>query len=225
MNFGEHLALYCERRGAELTAEPLNALSNIAFFYMAWRLWKEAGPKSAPALPLRCLSGLIFLVGAGSLAFHTFATGWARILDLAFIGIFNLLYLVLFLRMAVGWSKPEVALAAGLFLGLDRTADMLGVGVWLYGSGTYLPALLVLLALDVWAWRRAPKAGRMMAGATAVFLLSLGARTVDQMFCGYWPWGTHFVWHVLNAWVLYRLGCALSTARQSRAGSGVAPMG
>jgi hypothetical protein len=38
-----------------------------------------------------------------------------------------------------------------------------------------------------------------------VFTVSLVFRTVDQAICGAFPLGTHFVWHVLNAAVLFVL--------------------
>jgi hypothetical protein len=34
---------------------------------------------------------------------------------------------------------------------------------------------------------------------------SLIFRTIDRDICAQFPWGTHFLWHTLNAWVLYRL--------------------
>lgn len=219
MNLGEPLYLYCERLGPGLLAEPLNAVSNLAFFYAAWRLWGESrrGPAQA-AVPLRWLAGTIALVGAGSLAFHTFATAWGRILDLAFIGVFNLLYLAFFLKVVARWPSVRVALAVLAFLAVDRGAALAGMGTLLNGSGTYLPAIATLLALAGYALKAAPRAGQMMAGAAGVFLVSLTARTVDQAACGGWPWGTHFLWHLLNAWVLYRLSRALQTASGSAGG-------
>jgi hypothetical protein len=55
----------------------------------------------------------------------------------------------------------------------------------------------------------------MMAAAAGVFMVSLTARTIDRNVCSVWPWGTHFVWHVLNAWVLYQLSRALRFANTS----------
>ena len=97
MSLADPIRAYCERQGPELWAEPFNALSNLAFFYAAWRLWNRAATVPQLARPLRWLAALLGMVGAGSLAFHTIATGWASILDVLFIGIFNVVYLVVFL--------------------------------------------------------------------------------------------------------------------------------
>lgn len=206
MDLGTALDLYCERTTSGWLGEPLNALSNLAFFYGAWRLWSEsAGESPASRLVLRSLAINIVLVGAGSLAFHTFATAWARILDLAFIGIFNIAFLIFFLKRVAQWPGYGVLLAVTAFLAADRLTALSGVATLLNGSGTYLPAIAALLALTGYALRICPEAGRLMGRAAAVLLVSLAARTVDQAVCETWRWGTHFLWHLLNAWVLYQL--------------------
>jgi hypothetical protein len=212
MDLGDHINAYCERHGFAWYAEPLNALSNAAFFYAGWRLWRNAA--AAPpglALPQRCLAVLIGLVGAGSLAFHTLATVGAGILDVLFIGIFNVVFLVLFLRIVAHWPVAG-AVAAGIgFIALDRSAAMVLPPGAFNGSLLYLPALAVLLALTVYAGVVAPAAGRRMRVAAGVFCLSLLARSLDQALCAAWPLGLHFLWHLLNAWLLYTLAGTLGT--------------
>lgn len=106
-------------------------------------------------------------------------------------------------------AAPGALAAAAGFVLLDRAGAMLLPAGLLNGSGFYLPALATLAALTAYALRIAPAAGRMMLAAALVFLVSLAARTLDRSLCDVWPWGTHFVWHLLNAWVLYRLARAL----------------
>lgn len=213
MDLSTPLSLYCERLGPGLWAEPLNALSNAGFFWFAWKLFshsESSGPRLAPRL--RLLAALIALVGAASLAFHLFATRWAHILDVGFIGLFNLAYLVMFLRVLAQWPRAQALAAAAGFLLLDRTAAVWLPADLLGGSGFYLPATATLAALTVYAPRIAPAAGRMMLAATLVLLVALAARTADRMLCELWPWGTHFVWHLLGAWVPYQLARALGRA-------------
>lgn len=213
MDLSAPLLLYCERPGPGLWAEPLNALSNLGFFWFAWKLWSESHAGEVQlASRLRVLAALIVLVGVASLTFHTLATRWANILDVVFISIFNVAYLVLFLRVIAQWSRARALAAAAGFVLLDRAGAALMPDGLLNGSGFYLPALATLAALTAYALRVAPATGRMMLGAALVFLVSLGARTLDLSLCKVWPWGTHFVWHLLNAWVLYRLARALRFA-------------
>jgi hypothetical protein len=210
MNLGDHVNAYCERQGPQWTAEPLNAVSNLAFFYWAWRLWRQADA-GLPRLarPQRCLAALLALVGAGSLVFHTLATVWGSILDVLFIGVFNVTYLILFLRLVARW-RIAWALGGGVaFVLLDRCAGALLPADAINGSVLYLPALAVLFALTAYGYALVPQAGRRMAVAAAVFCVSLLARTLDQTLCTSWPLGTHFIWHLLNGWVLYALSGAM----------------
>ena len=58
MNWAENIDLYCERTGPGLWAEPLNALSNLAFIAVAVILWRRAG-RNAP-FDLRLLICLLY---------------------------------------------------------------------------------------------------------------------------------------------------------------------
>jgi len=219
MSLSDPIVAYCERTGPGLLAEPLNAASNLAFFYAAVRLWSLAS-RQAPrvARRLRGLAVLLALVGAGSLSFHTVATGWASILDVLFIGVFNVVFLVNFLELVARWPRARAWAASGAFIVFDRACGLLLPAGALNGSLLYLPATLVLLVLTATALRMAPRAGRMLLRASAVFGVSLVARTLDQALCPSWSWGTHWIWHGLNAWVLLTLGAALAEeAPQSNA--------
>src|SRR6056297_1606654 len=82
---------YCERLGPGYWAEPVNALTNLAFLLaalaMAWRL-------RGTGLPLAwAMVVLLALVGLGSFLFHTHAQGWAALADTGAILAFILLYL------------------------------------------------------------------------------------------------------------------------------------
>lgn len=213
MSLGDPLVDYCERLGPGLLAEPLNALSNLAFFYAALRLWRGGTGLPAPLAGARhLLAALLALVGLGSLAFHTLATRGTGILDVACIGVFNLAYLVLFVRLVARRTWPWALGAGAAFVALDRLAGTVLPAEAVNGSLLYVPALLALLILTGYGLRHAPRSGRMMLGAASVFCVSLLLRSVDRALCPAWPWGTHFAWHVLNAWVLFRLGDALVRA-------------
>jgi hypothetical protein len=78
-------------------------------------------------------------------------------------------------------------------------------GTVLWGGALYLPTLLVLIASSVALYRLRPAAAPAMVGATVVFLLSFAARVLDAKICSSFPLGTHFLWHLLNALLLFLL--------------------
>lgn len=195
---------YCERLGPGLWAEPLNALTNLAFLIAALLLLRRQAPPSLRVLPV-----LLALVGLASLVFHTFATSFTGALDSLFIAVFVLYYVVAFAHhyLAVPWSRAW--LAAPVFLAFE-----IFVGLFVrIGPSIYLPALIVLAAL-------APLSGRdwrWFAGAAGVFAVSLTLRTLDEPLCGPVPIGTHFLWHVLNAVTLWLVSEAI--IRRARSAS------
>jgi hypothetical protein len=73
--------------------------------------------------------------------------------------------------------------------------------------GGYLPALVGLAGIGAalrWTGLTgARRYGWWLLGAAGVFAVSLTARTLDRPLCGDFPTGTHFIWHILNAIVLF----------------------
>jgi hypothetical protein len=51
-------------------------------------------------------------------------------------------------------------------------------------------------------WKRARKIGRLLLATSAAFATLLVLRSIDFAACRTIPIGTHFLWHLLNAWVL-----------------------
>src|SRR5712675_1920781 len=162
------LSLYFERTDASFWAEPVNALTNLAFLVaaaaacVAWRRSKARDPFAL------ALIGVTFAIGLGSFAFHTLATRGAVLLDVIPIAIFVYGYLLFALRRIFH-------LAAG-------------------------PALAILAAFAVMS-----QGVSYALPAGAIITCSLFLRTVDREACALFPLGTHFLWHLLNAMVLYLL--------------------
>ena len=202
------LDLYCERLGPGLLAEPLNAITNGAFLVAAWRLASLARSRGQSDRGMLALAALALAIGIGSSLFHTFATGWALAADVLPILLFQLLFLLLYLRRQVGLP---FAPAAGLCLAflLACLAGRSAPAV-LNGSLAYAPTLAVL-ALLAWHQRRTQQSG-LLLGATGLFSLSLLLRSLDNALCPLWPIGTHLFWHLLNAAVLVLSGQALVAA-------------
>ncbi|HET9716517.1 MAG TPA: ceramidase domain-containing protein [Pseudolabrys sp.] len=199
--WSESIDLYCERLGAPFWAEPVNALSNIAFLFAAataFRLWRKDGGGD---LGILALIAVVAMVALGSFAFHTIATRGAMLLDVVPIGIFIYGYFLFAVRRLLAFSWP---LAVGLLAVFAGMSTWLAVSVprsVLNGSSGYFPALAALLAIG-W-WTRARTAGKALLAAAGVFGLSLFFRIIDLDICRAIPFGTHFLWHILNAIVLY----------------------
>lgn len=217
---------YCERGvHAGLLAEPINALSNVAFLAAALAILALARRQQArPRLvdlpgEVVVMAGLAVGVGLASTMFHTTAARWAQAADVGSIGLFMVSALAVTLRRAFDWRKRSTALAVALLLGAMAAAAVALETVGCRadgpefaaraalpracgnGSYIYLPALAALIAVTVGLWRCASAAtGPLLSGAI-LFALALAARSLDIAVC---PWVTagplrltgHALWHV-----------------------------
>lgn len=235
MHWSAQVFRYCERGGdPAFWAEPLNALTNAAFLLAgalaAVELYRQDRPLAAIAEWI--LVGLVLIIGLGSFLFHTFATRWAAVADVAPIGIFMLAYLghALRITLRLGWLATAAGLALfvvalqaagaiqcqrGGLIGLAAAAR----GPCLNGTLGYLPAWLAMAGIGAVLAVRADPAAAHMLTAAGIFLVSMVFRTVDLEVCGWTRMGggalgTHFLWHLCNALTLYLL--LLAAVRRGR---------
>ena len=195
--------LYCERLGPEFWAEPLNALTNGGFLIAAWMAWRLAAslPGRAP-WTTHLLIGLLATIGIGSFLFHTLAVTWAMWADVIPIFLFQLLFLVLYL---VGVARLRALACAGWVLAFFAASWGFAAlpAHWLNGSLSYGSAFVFLLGLAIHHRRTARRQPNALAAASGLFALSLACRSLDMQACAWLSTGTHPLWHLLNAGVLY----------------------
>ncbi|PVV26308.1 MAG: hypothetical protein B6D74_01570, partial [gamma proteobacterium symbiont of Ctena orbiculata] len=83
------------------------------------------------------------------------------------------------------------------------------------GSIFYLPAWAGLLVITLYCRFTLLGCSKRMLYAMLVFTLSLTLRTLDQSLCAVWPYGTHFLWHLMNGLTLYLVMGVLMPNRQT----------
>jgi hypothetical protein len=213
MALNDYVDAYCERTDPGLWAEPLNAASNAGFVIAGALLFARLRRARQP-IPwsIRALPALVILVGLGSFAFHTLATVWAGWLDTGFILAFACVFFYAFFRHvgAAAWWWSGAAAFVFFWLSFGAKAWLPDLG--LNGSEAYLPMLVGLFAMTAWLRRNPPALGPFLA-ASLVICVSIALRTIDRAVCDAFPIGTHFLWHLLNAVVLYILTAALMRSR------------
>ncbi|KAF2991604.1 ceramidase domain-containing protein [Methylocystis sp. MJC1] len=203
MNWRETVLDYCERLDDRFWSEPLNAISNAAFLISAasaYAILRRRGGRDLSAL---ALIGVTASVGFGSFTFHTVATRGAMLLDVIPIAIFIYGYFVLALRRYFGLGAWAAAGTTIAFAAASFAVDASFTG--LNGSIAYLPALAALISFAALLRSRDPETSRGLGLAAMTFAASLVFRTMDRDLCGVFALGTHFVWHMLNALVLWLL--------------------
>ncbi len=190
---------YCERLGPGYWAEPVNALTNIAFIVAGLLMWHRSAGRPAG----QALSGVLIVIGIGSWLFHTHATAWAAAADSLPILAFALAYIYLANRDFWGWPAWAAALGAAGFIPFAAGLIPLVSQVpFLAISAAYWPLPLLIAIYAVLLRHRHPATARGLAIGAAILCLSLTFRSLDMVVCEALPLGTHFLWHLLNAIML-----------------------
>ncbi|MDA7948877.1 MAG: ceramidase [Hyphomicrobiaceae bacterium] len=229
----DQVSCYCERAlNPDFWAEPMNAMSNLAFLFaaaFAYADFRNKRPaRGGPVIV--CLIFLLMTVGVGSFLFHTYATLWSSLADVIPIAVFVAAYMLLTLRWFLELSYPVALFITAFVVGLtlvmfecgfifqiEACQDISGA---FNGSMAYAPALLSLIVVGTILHIKKHPATDLVLSATCIFLVSLVFRTIDG-----WPergahaigcmaremgeqtvhLGTHPFWHILNAVMLYLL--------------------
>jgi len=194
--------IYCERLGPGLWAEPVNAVTNAAFLVAALMAYLLARREDALDWRSGLLIALIAAMGIGSTLFHTFAQLWAMIADVLPILLYQMVFLYFYTNRIIGLKHRWCAALLVVFF-LSLQGAMALPREWLNGTLEYAPALLFVFGLGLWHWRHAARERYALLGAALVFVASMSFRSIDMAVCETVPLGTHFLWHILNACVLY----------------------
>ncbi|WP_068318417.1 ceramidase domain-containing protein [Polycladidibacter hongkongensis] len=207
MDLMQHIDAYCERTAFTFWNEPINAITNGAFALAALLLflqWRRGDGRKAELL----LISLIACIAVGSFLFHTVATTWAMLADTIPILLFMITYITLAMRSFLQWSWLRTATGLAVFIGAMAMSPPL-LGPLVGTSAGYVPAALAIfvIAFLVPPQRTMVRHGLLVAGIT--FAVSVTFRSFDLKACAAVPIGLHFLWHLLNAIVLYVLTSTL----------------
>lgn len=187
--------LYCERVSAFVFDEPLGLISNLGFLIAAYLLARRGQHNNRPKHWV--LIGWLVAIGIGSGLFHAYATRLTLWLDVIPIQGFILTAIWILYRDHLRLNRLITVLVLIAFIFISSR-----VPTWLLnGSAAYLPAwlMLVIAALA----HPVGLARQDLVRAASLFPISLTFRTLDLPLCDQWPLGTHFLWHLGNAIVLF----------------------
>lgn len=201
MNWLSPVDAYCERTGPDYWAEPVNALTNLAFILAAVLIGLRHRHHMRPLG--RLLTTVLFVIGLGSWLFHTHANPLTGMMDVLPIVAFILIYVFAASRDFLG-LRPWLAgvVTAGFVPYAMLTVPLFAMIPGIGSSASYAPVPLLILVYAALLRRRAPDTARGLALGAGLLILSLIFRTLDEPLCAAVPVGTHFLWHILNAVML-----------------------
>ena len=199
MDLSKPIDIYCERLDIGIWAEPINAVTNVAFILVAIFMWLRC----KNLLEGRILSFLLCSIGCGSFLFHTFAQTWAAILDVTAILIFILTYIFVANLRFLACSKMVSLIGVILFFPYQLILTSILSNIQFFGSSVqYIPVAILIFIYSGLLRKSEPNLSRGLFIGASILCLSIIFRTIDKPFCSTLSVGTHFVWHILNAIML-----------------------
>jgi hypothetical protein len=201
-----YLDSYCERAGMlGAFAEPLNLFTNAFFIIAAILSTRHILRTKAKGFDLWLMVLFMFSIGVGSGLWHALPSGTTVLMDVIPITLFINAYIISSLRRLFRLSWAHVGTWWLIYFVAGIAAQKLLPADLLNGTIMYIPTYLTLAILTMLLRRRDMAKGKVFTTALIVWSVSLLFRTVDHSICPSIGVGTHFLWHTLNAWVLWRL--------------------
>jgi len=213
------LTSYCERlTGTRVFYEPLNTWSNVAFLIAGLFMILETKNWSLSKV---LLTFFTFVTGLGSALLHVYGEPWGRWLD-----VFPL---VSWIIVFIGAFYSALALGPWIVLSIYALFFAINFGFLTYvdhslvaNSNYYFGTLLLSAIATYQVWVKGSVATKKFVGATVLFIASLTLRALDLPLCKSFPLGTHFMWHIFNAVVMYLLYIGLLDLKTEHAISSAA---
>lgn len=203
-----HFYGVCERHAHGLTAEPLNVISNLGFLYVAvviYRFYhKHEDVMGRWIWDIHAMTFLTFIIGINSIIFHAYPNATTELMDTIPIVMFIMIYFtsVLFRIGRTNVFQAVICLVA--FVGFSHVLVHQFPRA-LNDSIGYLSSMIALIIIAVYLHLKARPSSSHFMLAAIVGVTSLFCRAIDREICPMFPVGTHFVWHCLNATLLYIL--------------------
>ncbi len=202
---------YCERqKQPDWLAEPLNLITNICFVIgavMVLRMLRFYRQITKANWDILLLTFTLAVIGFGSAAYHSMPSHTTLLMDVLPITLFIHIYLVSFFVRVVGMKIIYAIMvliaffAAGQYFSAHFSPDTLN------GTIMYVPTylMLIVMVLILCFVKQSPLYLHLINTAV-IWTFSLAFRTMDMDICSHTSHvGTHFLWHILNAVVLYRM--------------------
>lgn len=202
----QHIYGLCERGHSGLWQEPLNVFSNLLFMYVAYKIYayysKHPDINGKRVWDIHAMTFLVFAIGAFSSIFHMYPTIHTELMDIVPIVLFiNLFFFSVLFRIGK-CNIFQAFICYVAFLGFTHMlVSMFPRG--LNDSIGYLSSMGSLIMIAIYLHLKARPSSQHFLVAALIGVCSLFFRSVDNAVCEQFPMGTHFLWHTLNAILIY----------------------
>ena len=198
----------CEQFETIPIAEPFNVLTNFAFVGVALALFRYARNhedlKGFWVYDIYLLIFLVLSIGICSTIFHLFPNAQTELIDtIPIVAFINIFFISTVVRIA-GCKPLETVICYIAYAGFTHILITHFPNA-LNDSIGYLSTMSALCVVAFYLNMKRRAAARSFLVAALLGVISLFFRSVDNAVCDLFPLGTHFLWHILNAMLIYIL--------------------
>lgn len=196
------IPIYCERGNLEGLAEPLNAISNIAFILASFGIYKLLTKYRIQKIEYKVVLILILSIGVGSFLWHATRHSYTLLLDVVPVSLSFAAITYIFLAKLIGNKLLALLLALLLIPGRFFISSFAPTDI----TSSLIRNLInatVFLVIIVWTFKKYGIVALEGFGILAVYLIAITMRSIDLQICPTFPVGTHFLWHIFNAFAVY----------------------
>ncbi len=183
-------------------------LSNLAFLYVAVAIYRYYSTNEdvmrRSIWDIKIMTFLIFIIGVNSIVFHIYPTQLTELIDTVPIVMFIMIYFVSVIFRIGKCTKFQAGVCLVAFVGFSHMLVSQFPRAMNDSIG-YLSSMIALIVIAVYLHIRARPSSQYFMLASLIGVVSLFCRVIDKEVCSVWPFGTHFLWHLCNASLLYIL--------------------
>lgn len=198
----------CERVSPGLFAEPLNLLSSFAFMAVAVAIYRHyrnhEDLQKKWIWDVHVLTFVTFMIGVNSVVFHAYPTPTTEMMDTVTIVLFIMLYFWSVLFRIARCTPFQAVISFVAFVGFSHILVHQFPRA-LNDSIGYLSSMIALIMIAVHLHLKARPSSSHFMFAAIVGVVSLTCRAIDRELCDMLSTGTHFLWHCLNATLIFIL--------------------
>ena len=197
------MSTYCEGGVGLFYTQPVNTISNIALLIAAYFAYRLIRTKHVNNKTVKILPFILAVTGIGSILWHgmpNLLTNFADTLPLSAFVLVSLFFLLdkLLNKRGLVW---KILLAFTLV----ETPFIFHILPSLNGFLPYLIVLVFGVFLSYGLVKKYKILTPHLVTIIVLFAIAFFFRTIDHTVCPVFSAGTHFIWHILNALVLYLL--------------------
>lgn len=194
--------------GESWFSEPLNVLSSALFLVTAFALHyyfnKIRNTSRHFDLDIRLLIGITYAIGVSSLLLHSLPNAVTEFFDVMSISLFIVVFFFSVMLRILRCSMRNMILAFVGFL-FFTFSSITYLESYMNGAASYIATMAVLSMMAFYLYGKShPSAKHFLAGSQ-IGVVALYFRSIDMKACSWMPLGTHWIWHTMNAILIFIL--------------------